>query len=92
MGSSENYYYAVKHTGFEANPEGRMEGTYSKYAQLDDLLDSFLYYMMFGKYGIRRATSDAAHEIRDQRISREEGVALVNRFDGEFLIVIFKHG
>ena len=80
----ENYYYSVKHTGFEANPEGRMEGTYSKYAQLDDLLDSFLYYMMFIKYGIGRATSDAAHEIRDQRITREEGVALVKRFDGEF--------
>ena len=40
--------------------------------------------MMFIKYGIGRATSDAAHEIRDQRITREEGVALVKRYDGEF--------
>jgi N-acetyl sugar amidotransferase len=80
----EHYYYAAKHTGFQANPEGRMEGTYSKYAQLDDLTDSFLYYMMFIKFGFGRATSDAAHEIRDGHISREEGVALVNRYDGEF--------
>lgn len=80
----ENYYYAAKHCGFEANPEGRTEGTYSKYAQLDDLTDSFLYYLMFIKYGFGRATSDAAHEIRDGHINREEAVALVRRYDGEF--------
>lgn len=80
----ENYYYATEHTGFQANPEGRTVGTYSKYAQLDDLTDSFLYYMMFIKFGIGRATSDAAHEIRDGHITREEGLALVRRYDGEF--------
>jgi len=86
----ENYYYAVKHTGFKPNPEGRMEGTYSKYAQLDDLTDSFLYYMMYIKYGFGRATSDAAHEIRDGHITREEAVALVRRYDGEFPGKTFK--
>ena len=80
----ENYYYAAKHTGFQANPEGRTIGTYSKYAQLDDLTDSFLYYMMFIKFGFGRTTSDAAHEIRDGHITREEGIALVRRYDGEF--------
>lgn len=80
----EHYYYAAKHTGFEANPEGRTEGTYSKYAQLDDLTDPFLYYMMFIKFGFGRATSDAAHEIRDGHITREEGIALVRRYDSEF--------
>ena len=80
----ENYYYAVSNTGFEANPEGRMEGTYSKYAQLDDATDSFLYYLMYIKYGIGRATSDASHEVRDGHITRDEAVALVHRFDGEF--------
>ena len=79
----ENYYYAVKHTGFEANPE-RSEGTYSKYASLDDRLDGFHFYFAFLKFGIGRATSDAAHEIRDGHLTREEGVALVRRYDGEF--------
>ena len=27
---------------------------------------------------------DAAHEIRDGHISREEGIALMSRFEGEF--------
>ncbi len=80
----EMYYYACENTGFAANPEGRSEGTYSKYASLDDRLDGFHFYMAHAKFGIGRATSDAAHEVRDGHISREEAIALVKRYDGEF--------
>jgi len=80
----ENYYYAAEHCGFQANPDGRSEGTYSKYASLDDRTDGFHYYLSYIKFGIGRATSDAAHEIRDGHITREEGVRLVRRYDGEF--------
>lgn len=79
----ENYYYAAEHVGFQANPV-RSEGTYSKYASLDDRIDGIHYYLMFIKFGIGRATSDAAHEVRDGHISREEAVSLVRRYDGEF--------
>lgn len=79
----ENYYYATEHTGFQANPI-RSEGTYSKYASLDDKLDGYHYYLSFIKFGIGRATSDTAHEIRDGHVTREEGVELVKKFDGEF--------
>lgn len=80
----ENYYYSSEHTGFQANPEGRSEGTYSKYASLDDQMDGFHFYMAFIKFGIGRATSDAAHEVRDEHITREEAISLVKRYDGEF--------
>jgi N-acetyl sugar amidotransferase len=80
----ENYYYAAENTGFEANPRGRSEGTYSKYASLDDKLDGFHYYLKFIKFGIGRATADAAHEIRDGHITREEGISLIKKYDGEF--------
>ena len=80
----ENYYFAHEHTNLKANPEGRSEGTYSKYASLDDKTDGFHYYLAFLKFGIGRATSDAAHEIRDGHINREEALALVKRYDGEF--------
>lgn len=86
----ENYYYAVENAGFSANPDGRSEGTYSKYASLDDRTDGYHYYLGFIKFGIGRATSDAAHEIRDAHISREEAVALVRRYDGEFPAKHFK--
>ena len=80
----EHFYYAADNTGFEVNPDGRSEGTYSKYASLDDRIDGFHYYLMLLKFGIGRATSDAAHEIRDGHIDREEAVALVRRYDTEF--------
>jgi N-acetyl sugar amidotransferase len=79
----ENFYYCREHTGFKPNPE-HSEGTYSKYASLDDKFDGFHYYMGYIKFGIGRATSDASHEIRDGKITREEGIALVRRYDGEF--------
>ena len=79
----ENYYYCSEHTGFRPNPE-RSEGTATKYASLDDKLDGFHYYLSYIKFGIGRTTSDGAHEIRDGKISRDEGIALVRRFDGEF--------
>lgn len=79
----ECYYYATKNTGFQANTE-RTEGSYSKYSSIDDKIDPFHYYTTLIKFGIGRATYDAAQEIRNKKITREEGVALVKKFDQEF--------
>lgn len=79
----ECYYYAAEHGGFQASPE-RTPGTYSKYNSIDDRIDDFHYYTTFIKFGIGRATYDAAQEIRNGEITRDEGVALVRKFDGEF--------
>lgn len=77
------YYHAVEHGGFEASPE-RTAGTYSKYNSIDDKIDDFHYHTTYIKFGIGRTTYDAAQEIRSGDIEREEGVALVKRYDGEF--------
>lgn len=77
------YYYAVEHGGFQASPE-RTPGTYSKYNSIDDRIDDFHYYTTWIKFGIGRATYDAAQEIRSGDITRDEGIALVRRFDGEW--------
>ena len=77
------YYYAVEHGGFQASPE-RTPGTYSKYNSIDDKIDDLHYWTTCIKFGIGRATYDAAQEIRSGEITREEGVALVKRFDGEW--------
>jgi N-acetyl sugar amidotransferase len=79
----ECYYYAVEHTGFQANPE-RTEGTYSKYSSIDDRIDPFHYFTTLVKFGLGRASYDAAQEIRNGKITREEGVNLVKKFDQEF--------
>lgn len=77
------YYYSVEHGGFQASPE-RTPGTYSKYSSIDDRIDD-LHYLTTGiKFGLGRASYDAAQEIRSADINREEGVALVKRFDHEY--------
>jgi N-acetyl sugar amidotransferase len=78
----EAYYYAVENTGFEARPF-RTEGTYSKYNSIDDKIDDLHYYTTHIKFGLGRASYDASQEIRNHHLTREEGVALVKRFDGE---------
>ncbi len=77
------YYYSVENGGFEASPE-RTLGTYSKYNSIDDKIDDFHYYTTYIKFGIGRASYDAAQEIRSGDISREEGLHLVKKFDGEY--------
>ncbi len=77
------YYYAVENGGFQPSPE-RTPGTYSKYNGIDDKVDDFHYYTTYIKFGIGRASYDAAQEIRNDEITREEGVALVRKYDGEF--------
>tara|TARA_Y100001933_G_C18975755_1_gene554564 strand:- start:160 stop:1524 length:1365 start_codon:yes stop_codon:yes gene_type:complete len=77
------YYYSVENGGFKSAPE-RNNGTFSKYSSLDDKVDDFHYHTTFIKFGIGRASYDAAQEIRSGDLMREEGISLVNKFDGEF--------
>jgi N-acetyl sugar amidotransferase len=79
----ECYYYASENTGFEANPF-RTEGTYSKYSSIDDKIDPFHYYTTLAKFGIGRCTYDAAQEVRNGKITRDEAAYLVKKYDTEF--------
>jgi len=79
----ECFYYAAEHTGFTPNSE-RTQGSYSKYSSIDDKIDPFHYYTTLAKFGLGRASYDAAQEIRTGKITREEGVSLVEKFDREF--------
>ena len=83
MDSAGSVLYAVDHTGFKARPF-RTQGTYSKYNSIDDKIDDLHYYTTYIKFGIGRTTYDASQEIRNKHLTREEGQALVKRFDGEF--------
>lgn len=79
----EMYYYATENTGYNANTE-RTEGTYSKYSSIDDKVDNFHYYTTYIKFGIGRTTYDAAQEVRNEKITRNEAIGLVRKFDHEF--------
>ena len=79
----ENYYYAVKNVNFSANTE-RTEGTYQKYASMDDRIDGFFYYTRYIKFGVGRAMIDSAQEIYNGHITKDEGKTLIKKFDGEY--------
>lgn len=77
------YYYAVEKGNFKPSPE-RTPGTYSKYSSIDDKIDDLHYYTTFIKFGMGRATYDSSQEIRNKEITREEGIQLIKKFDGEY--------
>lgn len=79
----ETYYFSVENSGFVPNFH-RTEGSHSKYSSLDDQIDWLHYYTAHIKFGLGRATYDTAQEIRNGDITRDEGIALVKRFDGEY--------
>ena len=78
----ENYYYAAEKTGFILNPK-RRDGSYSRYAGLDDVMEDLHFYMQLIKFGMGRCTWDAAQEIRSGKLERDEGIALVKKYDQE---------
>ncbi len=79
----ETYYYSIENTDFMPN-DHRTEGSFSKYSSLDDKIDWLHYHTTTIKFGIGRATYDSAQEVRNGDITRDEGIALIKRFDGEF--------
>ena len=79
----ETYYYSVENSNFMPN-DHRTEGSFSKYSSLDDKIDWLNFHTTTIKFGIGRATYDSSQEIRNDDITRDEGIALVKRFDGEF--------
>ena len=79
----ENFYYVSENTGFEPNEE-RSVGTYTKFASIDDKMDNIHKYFSYVKYGIGRCNADASQQVRAGDIDRDEALALVARYDGEF--------
>ena len=59
-------------------------GTFTNYAQLDDKLQDLHAYMMYIKFGFGRAWSDACIEIRAGRMTRNQAIKHVKKYDGAF--------
>lgn len=70
--------------GFGTKNDGPIEGTYTNYENLDESTVSVHDYLKFLKYGFGRATDHACLDIRNGRISREEGLQLVMKYDGKY--------
>lgn len=74
----------IKEYGFNYKDDGPIEGTYTTYENLDESTVGLHDYLKFTKYGFGRATDHACLDIRNNRISREEGLDLVRKYDGKY--------
>ena len=70
-----NYGFSVK--------EEPVECTFLNYENLDEKTYAVHDLLKFVKFGFSRATDHASIDIRNGRLTREEGIRLVNEFDGK---------
>ena len=74
----------IKKRGFEVKEDGPVEGTYTNYENLDERLVGLHDYLKYVKYGFGRTTDHACIDIRNKRLSRDEGIKLVNKYEGKY--------
>jgi len=72
--------FVIAELGFETAQE--RERTFNLYDKLDDIHANGLHdYLKYLKFGYGRATDDASTEIRHGRMTREQGIDMVARYD-----------
>jgi N-acetyl sugar amidotransferase len=72
----------VKKLGFSIL-DAPNEGTYTNYENLDTKYVALHDYFKFLKFGFGRATDHASIDIRNKRLSREEGLNNVKKYEGK---------
>lgn len=70
--------------GFQTLP-GPHEGTFRNYVGIDEKINRVHQYLKVLKFGYGRATDHACEEIRNGRMTREEAIELVARYDRQGL-------
>jgi N-acetyl sugar amidotransferase len=81
--NNEQNLSIIEQMGFTRR-RGRIEVSYTDHEKLDCLSMNLHDYLKYLKYGYGRATDSACIEIRNDVISREEGVRLVEKYDGRY--------
>lgn len=63
--------------------EGEMDGTYKKYKSVECIMHGIHDYTKFLKRGFGRATDHASADVREGKITREEGFELIKKYDSQ---------
>ena len=63
---------------------GKSDGSFEGFDSIDDKIDDLDYYMMHVKFGFGRSTRMASRMIQNGHMTREQGLELVCRYDGEY--------
>ena len=86
----ENYNFLKTKINFLTHPKGRTPGTFTDWDSVDDKSDNLYYYMQYIKFGFGRAIRDACRMIQNNQMTREEGLKLAKKYDGEFCSEYFE--
>ena len=78
----QNYELVRDKMGFEG--VDRSDGSFVGWDSIDDCIDDLDFFMMHVKFGFGRATRMASRLIQGGHMTREEGLKLVRKYDGEF--------
>ncbi len=81
--SYRNYLFVKKKFKFSESSQGN-EGTFTNFAQNDQILFSLHMHLMYLKFGFGRATQDAGIEIRRGAMTRDQAINLANLYDNYF--------
>jgi len=79
----ENLNYVESQIDFRRCFHERSDGTWTDYDSLDDGIDDPYFFLQFLKFGFGRALRDAARAIQNGHMTRAEGLAMVEKYDGE---------
>lgn len=77
-----NYLVAKKYCGLQERTE-KNTGTYTNFAQNDNVLYDLHTYLMYLKFGFGRATQDAGIDIRRGAMTRDQAIQLVSLYDND---------
>lgn len=79
----KNYLIAKKNYNLQEAKANNL-GTFTNFAQNDQLLYTLHAYLMYLKFGFGRATQDACIEIRRGSMDRNQAINLVNLYDNQY--------
>ncbi len=78
---NHNAEIARKHYGWKGSDQ-EFERTYRRFSNLDDMHENGIHdYLKFIKFGYGRCSDHATKDIRTGRITRDQGIELVARYD-----------
>jgi len=75
----EHAEFMIKNYGFETFQT--REDTFNLHSSIDDFFEVTHNYLKYLKFGYGRCTDHASNEIRHQRMSREEGIEMIKKYE-----------
>ena len=82
-------YETVKERGFIPLKDGPLPGNYLDYDNIDEKLCDINIWFKYLKFGFWRPTDQVCYDIWNDKLSREDGVKIVNELNDQFPIKYF---